>query len=82
MQDQQILERITFNSEVMAGKPVIHGTRLTVEYILKQLAHGTSEEEILAEYPALTREDFQACYLFAGQSLETTFILPLLPETL
>ena len=81
MQDQQLLARITCNSKVMAGKPVIHGTRLTVEYILKHLAHGTSEEEILAEYPGLTKEDLQACYLFAGKSLETTFFLPLVPET-
>ncbi len=81
MQDQQLLERITCNPRVMSGKPVIVGTRLTVEYILNQLAHGASEEEILTEYQGLTQEDIRACYLFAGKSLETTFIMPLLPET-
>lgn len=65
----------------MAGKPVIRGTRLTVEYILNQRAHGASEEEILNEYKGLTLEDIQACYLFAGKSLETTSFMPLMPES-
>ncbi|MCW3052650.1 MAG: hypothetical protein JWN14_1820 [Chthonomonadales bacterium] len=82
MQDQQLLERITCNSKIMTGKPVIRGTRLTVEYILNQLAHGASEEEIMTEYPGLTREDIQACYLFAGKSLEMTSFMPLLSETI
>ena len=82
MQDKQLLERINSDSKVMAGKPVINGTRLTVEYILNQLAHGASEQEILIEYPGLTLEDIRACYLFAGKSLEATFFMPLLPETL
>jgi uncharacterized protein (DUF433 family) len=82
MQDQQLLERITCNSKVMAGKPVIKGTRLTVEFILNQLAHGASEEEILTEYAGLTKEDIQACYLFAGKSLETTSFMPLLSESM
>jgi uncharacterized protein (DUF433 family) len=72
MQDQQLLEHITCNPKVMAGNPVIKGTRLTVEYILNLRAHGATEEELLAEYHGLTQEDIQACYLFAGKSLETT----------
>ena len=60
----------------MTGKPVIKGTRLTVEYILNMLAHEASFEEILGEYPGLEREDILACLLFAGQSLEyTSFML-------
>jgi len=47
MDDQQLLERITLDPEVMTGKPVIKGTRLTVEYVLNLLAHGATEEEIL-----------------------------------
>jgi uncharacterized protein (DUF433 family) len=49
----------------MLGKPVIRGTRLTVEFILGLLAHGATEQEILDEYNGLTQADFQACSLFA-----------------
>jgi uncharacterized protein (DUF433 family) len=54
MQDEQLLERITLNPKVMVGKPIIRGTRLTVEYILNLLAHGATVAEILAEYHGLT----------------------------
>ena len=64
MSDEQLLERITLNPQVMVGKPVIRGTRLTVEYILNLLAHGATTEEILSEYDGLRREDIQACLLF------------------
>ncbi len=70
MTDQMLLERITLNPKVMTGKPVIKGTRLTVEYILGLLAHGTTIEEILSEYEGLTREDVQACLLFEAWSLK------------
>ncbi|CAG0975889.1 hypothetical protein METP2_01669 [Methanosarcinales archaeon] len=70
MKAEKLLERITLNPNVMTGKPVIKGTRLTVQFILGLLAHGASVEEILAEYKGLTREDIQACLLFATESLE------------
>ena len=81
MGDEQLLERITLNPQVMVGKPIIKGTRLTVEYILNLLAHGATESEILEEYAGLTREDIQACFLFATKSLESTAFLPLPVET-
>ncbi len=68
MSDHQLLERIVCSPKVMAGKPVIKGTRLTVEYILNLLAHGASEQEILNEYTGLTPENIRACCLFAGKS--------------
>lgn len=77
MDDQQLLQRITLDPKVMVGKPVIKGTRLTVEYILGLLAHGASESELLDEYPSLTRADIQACLLFATRSLSNSDILPL-----
>jgi uncharacterized protein (DUF433 family) len=80
MIDQELLERIILNPKVMAGKPVIKGTRLTVEYILNLLAHGATPEEILAEYEGLTREDIQACFLFATKSLGDTDFMPLIIE--
>jgi len=61
MTDQQLLKRITLHPKVMVGKPVIKGTRLTVEYILNLLAHGATADEILEEYEGLTLEDIQAC---------------------
>ncbi|MBU1569590.1 MAG: DUF433 domain-containing protein [Proteobacteria bacterium] len=81
MEEQQLLDRITFNPKVMVGKPVIKGTRLTVEYILGLLAHGTTAAEILQEYDGLIQEDIQACLLFAAQSLENTSFMPLAVET-
>ncbi len=77
MKDEQFLERIVLNPKVMVGKPIIRGTRLTVEYILNLLAHGTTAEEILVEYEGLTQEDIQACLLFATRSLENTTFMPL-----
>ncbi len=81
MKDEKLLERITLNPKVMVGKPVIKGTRLTVEYILNLLAHGTTIEDILEEYDGLTQEDIQACLLFATRSLENTEFMPLAQET-
>jgi uncharacterized protein (DUF433 family) len=77
IKDQRLLERIIINPKVMVGKPVIKGTRLTVEFILNLLAHGATAVEILEEYKGLTREDIQACLLFATRSLESTTFMPL-----
>jgi uncharacterized protein (DUF433 family) len=80
MTDQELLDRITAQADLMAGKPVIRGTRLTVHYLLGLLARGATVEEVLEEYPGLTREDINACFLFASRSLEQTAFLPLLRE--
>ncbi len=81
MTDQKLLERIAMNPKVMTGKPVIKGTRLTVEFILNLLAHGATTREILGEYKGLTGEDIQACILFASKALESTVFMPLTVET-
>ena len=81
MKDQELLERIILNPKVMAGKPIIKGTRLTVEYVLNLLAHGATREEILQEYEGLQPEDLQACLLFATKSLGETDFMPLTVET-
>ena len=80
MKDEKLLQRIVINPKVMAGKPVIKGTRLTVDFILNLVAHGAKEEEILDEYKDLTIEDIHACFLFATKSLESTEFMPLLEE--
>ena len=69
MQEEQLLEGITVNPNVMAGKPIIKGTRLTVEYILGLLTHGATVEEILEEDKGMAYKDIQACFLFAAKSL-------------
>ena len=61
MKDQEMLERIRIDPRVMVGKPVVRGTRLTVEYILNLLAHGATVNDILIEYKSLTQDDIQAC---------------------
>jgi len=61
----------------MVGKPVIQGTRLTVEYILGLLAHGATVPEILEEYEGLVEADIRACLLFASRSLESASFMPL-----
>jgi uncharacterized protein (DUF433 family) len=81
MNDQQLLERVACDPKIMVGKPVIKGTRLTVEFILNLLAHGSTVEDILNEYGGLTREDMQACLLFASQSLSSTAFMPLAAES-
>jgi uncharacterized protein (DUF433 family) len=81
MTDEALLQRITLNPNVLTGKPVIRGTRLSVEFILGLLAHGTTTTEILEEYKGLALEDIQACLLFAGESLSRTEFMPLIVET-
>jgi uncharacterized protein (DUF433 family) len=81
MNDQDLLERITLNPKVMVGKPVIRGTRLTVEFILNLLAHGATIEEILDEYDGLAPDDIKACLLFAKESMSSTEFMPLTLET-
>ena len=65
----------------MMGKPVIKGTRLTVEFIVNLLAHGATHGEILEEYKGISEEDIRACLLFAGESLSRTEFMPLVVET-
>jgi uncharacterized protein (DUF433 family) len=81
MRDKDLLERIVLNPKVMVGKPVIRGTRISVEYILNLLAHGAKESDILNEYKGLNSADIQACILFATKSLENTDFMPLIEES-
>jgi len=59
-------ERIVVDPKILAGKPVIRGTRLAVEFILELLAAGQTEADILTNYPGLTREDVLACLAYAS----------------
>lgn len=62
-------ERITADPRVMVGKPVVRGTRIPVELILRKLAEGATEAEILDAYPRLTPEDIRACFAFAADAV-------------
>ena len=64
-------ERIIIDPAVLAGKPIIKGTRLAVELIIDLLAHDWNESEILRNYPGLTHEDIQACLGYASDLLRT-----------
>lgn len=81
MNDQTLLERIVLEPKVMTGKPVIKGTRLTVEYILNLLAHGATAADIVKEYEGIALEDVQACLLFATRSMENITFMPLTKAT-
>ncbi len=81
MPDQELLSRVITTPKIMAGKPVINGTRLTVEYILNLLAHDATIAEILVEYGGLIEADIKACLLFASRSLESASFMPLAMET-
>ena len=70
MNDRNLLERITFNPEVLAGKPIIRGLRISVAMILELLAKGASTEEILEDYPELEPEDIQAVLFYAYQLVD------------
>jgi uncharacterized protein (DUF433 family) len=59
-------DRISVNPAVRSGKPCVKGTRITVYDVLEYLAGGMKPEEILADFPDLTREDIQACLAFAA----------------
>ncbi len=63
--EQELLKRITANPQIFGGKPIIRGMRISVELILSLLAQGETAEDILADYPDLTREDLQACLSYA-----------------
>lgn len=72
-----LTERIILDPEILAGKPVIRGTRLAVELILELLAAGETEHDILDSYPGLTREDILACLSYASYLVHEYKMFPI-----
>ena len=70
-------ERIEINPRVLVGKPVIRGTRLSVEFIVDMLAQGWTETQILENYPRLQREDILAALAYASERLQAEKVYPL-----
>lgn len=64
-------DRITIDPAVLVGKPVIKGTRLAVEFIVGLLGQGWTVDEVLEDYPGITREDVQACLAYASEVLRS-----------
>ncbi len=71
-------DRIEIDPNVMMGKPVIRGTRIKVELILRKLAEGASEDDLLDAYPRLAREDIRAAIAYAAETIahEEIILLP------
>jgi uncharacterized protein (DUF433 family) len=74
--NEQLLRRISINPEVMVGKPVIQGTRIPVELIVRMLAQGIPEGEILQEYPRLQPDDIRAALAYAAHVLAHEDVFP------
>jgi len=70
-------ERITIDSSVLSGKPVVKGTRLAVEFVIELLAEGWVEADIIKNYPRLTPEDIRACLAYAHDRLQEEITYPL-----
>jgi uncharacterized protein (DUF433 family) len=70
-------ERIIVDPAILVGKPVVKGTRLAVEFIVGLLAQGWTEAEVLANYPALSREDILACLAYAAERMSSERVFPM-----
>ena len=68
-------ERIHSDPEILVGKPVIKGTRLSVELILERLANGWTEEQLFESYPRLTREDLHAVFAYVYDCLQDGLLI-------
>lgn len=71
---EDLLKRITINAEICHGKPTVRNMRYPVSLILDLLSAGMTADEIIADYPALEKEDIQACLLYASRLSETKTI--------
>ena len=70
------LDRISINQGVRFGKPCVRGTRITVGDVLSYLAAGMTEDQVLAEFAQLTREDIRACLAYAAERERRSVTLP------
>ena len=67
--------RIIANPEILGGKPVIEGTRLSVEHVLELLATGMSNQEIIADYPDLSEESIRAVLAYAARAFQNEIVI-------
>jgi uncharacterized protein (DUF433 family) len=69
MNEQALLQRIILDPNIMSGKPVIRGTRLTVALVVEKLAYGATVADLMADYPFITEEDVRSTLLYAAKCL-------------
>ena len=74
---KNLMDRITIDQNILLGKPIIRGLRISVEQILKAFAAGISEDELLEEYPELEKEDFLAVFAYVAELVESEKVLPI-----
>ena len=72
-------DRIAIDPKILVGKPVVKGTRISVELVIDLLAAGWTAEQIIDSYPNLTVEDIRACLAYAGELLHSERVFPLEP---
>ena len=70
-------DRIELKPQVLCGKPVVKGTRISVEHVIKLLGDGWSEADVVTSYPQLTPQDVKACLAYAGNMLANERVFPL-----
>ena len=81
MDEKALLERITYNPQILGGKPIIRGHRLAVEHVLGMLAAGDTIETIVSGHPWMEREDVLACLAYAHRVVGHERVEPLLVPT-
>ena len=80
-EDQRLYhERIVTDARILAGKPVVKGTRIAVDLVLEELSHNPDVSELLAAHPDLTRDDVQACLAYAKDILTGEEVSPKPPR--
>ena len=76
MNREELLNRITVNPEILAGKPIIRGMRISVEQVLDALAAGVPEQELLEDYPVLEPDDIRAVLAYASDVVASERVYP------
>lgn len=79
MSTDALLDRIVADPTVLAGKPVVRGTRISVEFVIDLLARGYSKQQVIEQYDHLTMEDVHACLAYAREVLQSERVYPTVP---
>jgi uncharacterized protein (DUF433 family) len=77
---KRFLNRIEINPKILNGKPIIKGTRISVELIIKLIAEGWKEEDIIKEYPSLKKDDIKAVLYYAEKVLSGEEVYPIIAK--